>query len=840
MTRRHLRTLLLVATFAGGCRTVPPVSVEPVSAAASGLMLEAWEASQVPGFAQDDAATASALESARRASEVEPGWAPPLRFIDEWRHRRALTLPAAYGDHLARAFEGDAAHAYLAARLGGAGADRRMERAARLDPNLSWAWHGRAWRAYGRGRTSDAIDLGERALERARGPGELRHFTWALARYLRAADRTASAREVLEAALEARGSMALRPTERAFIETELSLAELDSENDEDVRRGAARALRILAGPATELARVELSLRLRALDSDLVTEDEIRYSLAGAALDAPTPAARASVDRVLAALESGIDGGQPGATWRDRLAEAFGASPAEALEVTEEWLDALPVGLKDANGLPRRAELRLVVVRLRRAVEAEAFAVGPRHGDLYGVGEALLEAGWFREALALARRERWSREGDSETAREIEVRALGALAALSAVRALAARIDAREAFLASGAVDEIGTDSEERGRVASLEDLSHEVVRILRAYVPSRLFDHDDDVVVDASPRIRYGALGTIVHPGPRFSDEDEEQGRGAAGGNVLGIAELFRGLGRFALLGQGVGQGGPDATVLRLVHVEERSGEHLGRPFRGTVFWCDGADVPGRFGRQGASISGAALHEGYYVDLEMVAREKRQWDAVRERFSGRPGAIERALAVRGADVPTILRTESSPALGAADRMRLAVMATDVPKAGALRHIELGDLAHVTAVHEEGHLCDRAQWYPLGLREAGRLFAFAASNGFSGARIARALEARAQLVALCVVDDVRLAWVDLLDAAESASGTGGAGGGGVTPHGRAYRGLLRDLLQRLDREWDAGGWRDSDLDPERRWIDQLHKLDRAELRGLAVREARARF
>ena len=833
----HLRALALAA-FAVGCRSAPPVIVEPVSPVASTAMLDAWEASQVPGFAQDEEAVAAALANARRAREIEPDWAPPLRFIDEWEHRPALTLPGVYGEHLAKALGDSATHTYLTARLGGAGADRRMERSIRLDPNLAWAWHGRAWRAFSRGRTVEAIEAGAKALERARDSGEMRHFAWALARYFRAADRTASARDVLEDALEESGSKALRPIERAYIETELSLAELDSENDEDVRRGAARALRILGGSATELTRIELSLRLRALEPTLVAEDEIRYALAGAALDAPTPAARASVDRVLAALESGRAGGAVRTTWRERLAAAFGESPAEALAVVEDWLDALPDWLKNDDGLPRRDELRLLVARLRSAVDATVQLAGPNEVQLGGVGEALLAAGWFREALAFARYARDGRATDAEAAREIEVRALGALAALSAVRALAARIDAREAFLASGAVDASGTGSEERGRVTSLEDLTREVVRIFRAYVPSRLFEHEDDVVANASPRVRYGALGSIVHPGPKFSSEDEDQGRGSAGDDVVGIAELFRDLGRFALLGQGVGQGGPDATVLRLVHVEERRGEHLGRPFRGTVFWCEGADVPGRFGRRGASISGAALHEGYYVDLEMVAREKRQWDAVRERFSGREQAIASALAVRGAKVPTILRTEVTPALGASDRMRLAAMEGNVP--GGLREIELGDLAHVTAVHEEGHLCDRARWYPLGLRELGRLLAFAAAHGFRGAKIARALEARAQLVALCAVDDVRLAWVDLLDAAEGASGAGGSGSRGVTPHGRAYRGLLQDLLERLDREWEAGDWRGTELDPGRRWIDQLHRLSDGELRGLAIREAEARF
>jgi hypothetical protein len=97
-----------------------------------------------------------------------------------------------------------------------------------------------------------------------------------------------------------------------------------------------------------------------------------------------------------------------------------------------------------------------------------------------------------------------------------------------------------------------------------------------------------------------------------------------------------------------------------------------------------------------------------------------------------------------------------------------------------------------------------------------------------------LEERAQLVALCACDDPRLAWIDLLDAAENA------GGGAVTPHAAAYRLLLGDLLERLDSEVRRGTWVGVDLDPTMRWIDQLHRIPAEELRGLAIREAAQRF
>ena len=113
-----------------------------------------------------------------------------------------------------------------------------------------------------------------------------------------------------------------------------------------------------------------------------------------------------------------------------------------------------------------------------------------------------------------------------------------------------------------------------------------------------------------------------------------------------------------------------------------------------------------------------------------------------------------------------------------------------------------------------------------------LISFAGAHGFSGQRIARALEERAQLIAVAACRDPRVPIVDLLDAAEE-------GGASVTPHGAAYRRVLARLVERLEKEYLAGEWDGADLQPDGRWIDQLHRLDPEALRGLAIREARAR-
>lgn len=767
-------------------------------------MHQGWLSSRTPDFADD---VPEALGFALDAAAADPTWAVPARFVDEWHHRRNLTLPERYGEHMEAARRGNATAAYLAGRLGGEAADLRLDHARRLDPLLGWAWHGEAWRAFAAGRIHQATVSGTRAVAYAADPLELTHFSWALSRYLRADERAVAARDVLEDALLKEGPLALRPGERAMIEAELSLAEMESLEERAQRRGVQRALRLVAdAPLQRSERAALALALAERGSDEVPAAVLELALFEAN------------DAEL--LEAGARRGR-----RARLVRAFGAGldgPA-IKRAFDDWASSLPEVALDGEGRPKRKPLASVAAWVETHAGGKSLVTGE------GLARALAEAGWYEEGLALVRALKAHTTplgglsiGDPDARfTQIEGECLRARALLAEIGALARRIDARKAFLRAGAVGDDDVTSEEAGMVSSLGGLTDEL---------ARLFGEDD--AAEESTRVRYGPLGAVLHPGPTLSAEDARLDRGEEGAPVGGVAELFLRMGRFALIGHGVGQGGPDATVLRLVHIEQRAGEHLGRPFRGTVFWCDGADVPGRFGRLGSSISGAALHEGYYVDLDMVALEKAQWDAVRERFNSRSSWVQLALGARPAKTSTrVQRRETTPPLGAADRMRLAVM-QDRGEGAQLAEVSLGELAGVVAVHEEGHLCDRAQWYPLSFGRVMSLISFAGAHGFSSTGIARALEARAQLVALSEADDVRLAWIDLLDAAEGEAGS-------VTPHARAYRGLLQDLVDRLDAEYEDGSWRDAGLDPEGRWIDQLHRVDPERLRALAVREAQAR-
>ncbi|MEM8713646.1 MAG: hypothetical protein AAGG01_22110, partial [Planctomycetota bacterium] len=646
----------------------PPL--EPLVSNASRGLYASWSAERRVGGVE--------AEELNHLVEASPEWVAPARFFDEYVRRAALTLPERYGSYLTAAEDLDrsgperARAFYLAGRLGGEAGEQRLRRATDLDPRLGWAWHGLGWRAFSSGDARRAAWAGERAVGLARDPHELAHFSSALARYLAQDQRNAGAQEVLASALARSKSLVLRPDEAEKLGVELAEIELASLAPADLRRGSQRALGLLERPgltARERLQLTLSLRSTPMQEGHVAEDQIAHALlAGSAglraTEGPEGAARAAEvlrlsDQLFRGDPSAASGGQgtafsaagaalggprwstssagvrPADDWARRVAAFSGTlGSGAARSAIEDWAAELPAAARRDDGGLVRVELEGVREALARFTEDDPVAIS-------GLGGALLRAGWFHEARAfaegvLARASDRSTES-ADAARALQVDAVRARALLGSLAALAQRIDAREAFVSAGAIGSQPLESLEKGRVESIRELESEIVALFQRYGGLA-----DEAEIE-SPVIRYGPLGRIVHPGPRFSAEDDALDRGAVGEPVPGLANLFGRLGRFALLGLGVGQGGPDATVLRVVAVESREGEHLGRPFRGTVFWCDGADVPGRFGRRGASISGAALHEGYYVDLSMVRLEEAQWERLRQRFSGDDIAISVAL-----------------------------------------------------------------------------------------------------------------------------------------------------------------------------------------------------
>jgi hypothetical protein len=890
--RRGPRVLLLSALGAGLCACAGPnvVPAAPVAAEASLHFYAAWRLERratdglgpalttagLPASEEDEGSHAgltgtggAGAEQALAAAAIEPDWIAPQRLLDDVL-RAELRGPEALArrvEALAAAPDDAVAH-YLVGRLGGPDSERLLDRSVELQPDLGWGWHGLAWSAHRRGDTKRALPLGQAALALARDPHEVVHFAHALSRYLIASKRSDDAVRLLDSLVRngwaagtssgsgdhgaanghaPSGVAALRPEERLYLAVELALGELstsvvlDSLNAAAAhastklaalararaplrQRGARRALELLATPGTTEAERLALVRALAQRREVST-DELLLALSGATVHSREDRTAALRGEVLAlrgdsALGSALRarGGERSA--RARVADSFRSG--EPLPAFEQWITELPECVKDPTGAPLHPPLAALAGALRAAaplVTADTLA-------RVSLVEALIGAGWFDEAESLALRGLLP----PALADDVMRRALAARTSFAAIAAVLEAVDEGDPSELVEAEGGSTFDVTVR-RVSSVKDLLGAVRRRL---VEQRLLGGLDARVPDldeASPRIGYGPFAEVVHPGPRFSAEDERLGRGQAGAPVPGLAAEFLALGRHALFGSAVGQGGPDGALLRVVHIEERAGTHLGRPYGGTVFWCDGADVAPRFARQGSSISGAALHEGYWIDLERVEAERENWRRVARRFVGDPARVRAALDVIGPRVAPAARAAFDPALGANDRLRLAWM-VEQGSHEAPEVVSLAALAEVVCVHEEGHLCDRAQWYPLRAH-LGALLAFTAAHGFSPERIAEALEERAQLVALCCVSDPRLAWVDLLDAAERTS----AGARGPTPHAAGYQRVLQRLLERLSRELDAGEW--PELDGQRRLIDQLHRIAPEGLRALAVREARAR-
>jgi hypothetical protein len=470
---------------------------------------------------------------------------------------------------------------------------------------------------------------------------------------------------------------------------------------------------------------------------------------------------------------------------------------------------------DEQGLPADAALARVVA------DARSLSVPPDAPGLEKLGQSLLEAGWFREARALAAA---LAAHDLEGALAIEDHAAAAQQLLGDIQRL---LDSAQSGL-------------ERAHGVAGSPAIGNLNALLGAMAPALARAHavrggecDEQRLAESlttSPRLDYGAFASIVHPGPLFSKADAEAELGVEGAAVPGLAEMLAQLGRFGIFGEMLGGGGPDGTLLPRVRVVQRSGEHLGVPWRGTIALCEGTDVKTRAGRLGAAISGAALHEGYWVDIDSLRHERAPWESFRRRFivEGDPARVASALDSRGLALSTPRdnvearrreRRDASILLGEADRQRLEVL---VERGAA--GLSLDELLDATATHEEGHLCDRTRFLPLS-QHVPRALGLLARVGFNPGRIAQRLEYRAQLVALCDTADPRIPLVAVVRGSEG-------GGGEITPHGAAYRDLLVDLLELLDRELERAPAEWSALDPDFVLALQLHRLSGDDVRRVA--------
>ncbi len=833
------------------CRSLTPVRVDPVPEAAS----EAFAAARAALRWEDAEGRRRAAEEAERALSLAPAWVAPARLLDDLLREdlRGLDALAMRRRDLDRD-EHRAEAQYLAGRLEGDAGEARFALAVQLDSTLAWGHHGLAWSAARSGDPATAARREREAVARARDPYERAYFRQSLVRFLGAAGKDELALEELERGLEAADLTPLDAIDLELLAVELELGvSLGAEG----RRGYLRGLALLRERELTAAEVErLFTRMRAF-AGIHDVDALELQLALAAREGalrdrlraelmldhrPTPLALGLLERARAA-----EGLAPAAGPVLRAARFAGGQFARAVDA---WLDGLPRGVLDADGLPRDARLARVVRDARAWAALAPGEVEARHEALARLGDALVEAGWFAEARSVAAAMAAGTPELLDHALALEGRAAGGQHVLLGLSRLLESLDHGEDDLATfWTAAESGDAGEKPERAAPepIEDLDDLLAAFGRvAASSSAVLGAGEDAEalaaeLAASPRLSYGPVGALVHPGPLFSDDDEREQRGRRGDAVPGLARLFDRLGRFGLFGSLRGIG-PDGTVLRRVLVEDGRGTHLGQPWSGSIAWCEGVDVPSRLNRRGATIAGAALHEGYWVDFEVVRRQSQRWRDLELRFVHAPEGRERldlALETRGlellnppdrTDAHRRERRAVDPLLGAGDRVRLAVFRDRLEAGGdtdAL--VGLDELVLLTAIHEQGHLCDRARFLPIHAN-LGRAIGLLARSGFSVRGVQERLEYRAQLVALCDVLDPRLALAEILSASDGDLA-------GETPHAAAYRSLLTDLLALLDEELvdDPAAW--PALDPDRQLVHQLHTLDPEALRGLARRLAR---
>lgn len=818
MKRAHLFGFLLpflLLAFAHAACSLKRAGVAtlPVEAARSFAEARVLERDREEGW------RARAREAALRAASVAPDWVAPQRMLDDIE-RASLLGPEALArrrGELERA-RGDAALLYLVGRLEGRAGTARLEAAARADPALSWARHGLAWNRFLVGDSKGALRSGRSALERARGSFERGFFAISQARYLLDLDRAEAAVELLAGVVQ---DMPLEDLERTGCRVWLARCELACDKEELLERGFWRAVELLEGPG-----ISVEERDQLADDLLANLPRFSHPEALAVLEAALAAdrrpgnelvrARVLLQRGAGALAGALlERSSAGAGPTTPLARALALERGAARETLEAWLGSLPARVLSEDGLPRESVLRALVLAARAADDGAGACA---------FGQALLDAGWFAEAQG------WSQalaRFDPGAALALDARAAAGRALLGGIHGLLERVDSGKDAIAPAAaaggqrVDGGSTEGPRERRIADLDQLLGAMQPLFDRYHTGTGGPPAQDLV--RSPRFSFGPIATVIHPGPVFSRVDEQEGRGPAGANVGGLAAELAALGRFGIFGRSLGDG-PDGTILRRLATEWRSGEHLGVPFAGLVVWCQGIDVPSRPARQGGAIVGAAVHEGYWIDIEGVRDELARMGALeREFLEGDPGRLSAALAVRGPRLSAGAKGECArwmAPLGESERVRLAVLSerARAGRAGGER-ITFDELLDLAALHEEGHLTDRTRFWPLS-RHWWRALGLAFRAGLSPRGVARALEYRAQLVALCDAADPRLPLADCLAAAEEE--------GDVLPHGEAYRELVVDLLAIAARELE----RLSAVDPEHYLVYQLHFLGPEEVRRLA--------
>lgn len=815
--RRGLALVALVGL--AGCRSASPIEdvEEDRFASTRPAVLELRDLDRrmrdLARRAPDEhAARANLMEATAALVAAEPGWLAPRRLLDDLR-RAALLGPWVWAEHdAAWRASGDADAAYLLGRLEtGAAALERFEDAVAKEPRHLWAWHGIAWQAGAERPDGRAARAFLASLQLIEDHHELMSVAMARVRRLESHGRFDAARQLAEDVLELPGwDAADRATWRATA-LRMDLRERSGTLELEVDGGQMSFRR---APDPERAgQLEAALELIDAGSDL--PDSEALVLASVVLTAELEPSRlellTALQRALAGRTSAL-----AVARRERYAKQLdglvlgalvspGPDGLGSLDDTE-WRAALALARGDFGAwlaawrerLPdfvRAADLEVAEGVWVRAPIAALLHDASLADDPRRLAATLAEAGWIEAADAVRVRlgpepvgARTGEPGGDAALRELVGTKREALAAWKRI------------WQRTGGEDgELAVLMEELAALAERLDVPHDV---------------------RGSALERYAGLAGIVLPGPRFAARADAP-------SLPGLAAWAFELGRLAQLGfQG---GSSDGTLRSVVALEYVRGEHLGAPYEGTVFWCQGVDVPGSYERAGAQIAGAALHPGYWVDLEVVRDMTAEWALRGAAFAhlvdrARIGGElfpEPPACGRGAEAWRV------PLLGEGDRLALAVQRDRGP-------VRFEELLEYTAVHEEGHLVDRARFLPLG-EHWPAVARFLIEANFSGQRIMERLEYRAELVALCVLDEPRIALAEVLGHVDA----GEAGGGGATPHASGYAWLLRDLTalaaERV-RGAEGGTWGGLRAGAYVRW--QWHRIEPEALRELALELAAA--
>jgi hypothetical protein len=821
---------LAVASCASGTSVPEPPPTGALDAYASAVAIE--RESAIEG--SDDS---ERLDALRRAAELAPDWVPPLRSLDEWERER-LRGHLVWSKRRARAVQ-DGASAqdlYLLGRLQGAAGTETLLDALDHDAECAWAHHALSVDAQILGRASDAVAHELSAFELARSPFERSEFGQRLYGLLMATGQKPAAAAHLETM---RTELESTLPEPAAVDLRLLWIGhlLDDDRLEERYKGFNAGLALLRDTRLddeELQRLVGSLvRVDIGVSRTARQVRIHEALAvgpgSPELDGGELLLGRSVSEALVGRLSLYVPGTP----RQILARAF--ADGRYAGGVRDWLAAQPdVALGD-DGLPREASLR------RWAEWALELDADDPDSQLVLV-ERLLDAGWQNTAKSiLGRLGNGVREGEIEdrTARiaDLDRRA-------RAIGALVSELDLMVESMFDGSPSlELTpiTDGARASQPSSTDEILAGLERVFRRYGPLAGLSSDTTGNIGRSPQLRIGPIASVVIPNARYSARDVLYGEGVVGEPVPGVAAAFDAIGRFGLFGTGAGRG-PDGTVLRRLWSEPRDGRHLGRPWSGTVVWCDGAEADGARTRGTGRVSGAALHEGYWIDVEAERAHHDRLNALANRWFAEPAEVEALLALAPPKVDAELsgerlrreRRRLVPSLGQSQRSTLALMRerrAARPELELNELIDLNELLEVVQIHEEGHLCDREQYLPLG-RNLLSLIGLGLGELLGGdLGFERRVEYRAQAVALACVPDPRLALIELLEAAEVDDR--------LEPiHARAYTRLLEDFLLELDEQLEADPERFSVLDPRAYLLYQLHRLGPEDVRRVAVEVARS--